>query len=335
MRVLYIGQNSEGTTSRMRAEKIRNLIGNQATFEIIDTHIPYFKSSNLERSIGFRYKLGPLIGKINKYILNHVSRYEYDLIWVDKGIFITKTTTSILRSLTRKLVHFTPDPAFVFHYSTHFKNSCHLYDYLVTTKLYEIKEYKRNCRGEIIYCTQGYDKYLHYPRHKFEEKEGVVFVGHFERERGDLIKFLLEEGLKVKLAGIKWENFAKANRKNDNLTYIGKGIYGEEYANVISSALFALGSVSKWVPELHTTRTFEIPACGTALLTEENFEISSFYKSDEVIYYSNHLELIDKINYYMKHKDELKELTTKGTQKVEVGGFEYEEIIKRILNKIL
>ena len=32
------------------------------------------------------------------------------------------------------------------------------------------------------------------------------------------------------------------------------------------------GLLAKWVPELHTTRTFEIPACGTALVTERNSE---------------------------------------------------------------
>lgn len=40
--------------------------------------------------------------------------------------------------------------------------------------------------------------------------------------------------------------------------------------------MFARGALSRRFPERHTTRTFEIPACGTVLITEWNEEISVF-----------------------------------------------------------
>ena len=52
--------------------------------------------------------------------------------------------------------------------------------------------------------------------------------------------------------------------------------YIEEYAKIISLSYFGLGLLSNWVPELHTTRTFEIPACNTCLITPKTIEIANF-----------------------------------------------------------
>jgi len=75
MNILYIGQYTSGTTSKMRAEQLKEIIhtsplGNrEVNFNVIDTHIPFNNTTRLWRSIGFRYKCGPLIKKINRYII--------------------------------------------------------------------------------------------------------------------------------------------------------------------------------------------------------------------------------------------------------------------------
>ena len=86
------------------------------------------------QSIGFRYKKGPLINKVNRYVLNNLEDKHYDLIWVDKAIYLKKQTALQLRQHASTLVHFTPDPAFSFHRSDLFYESMPLYDYMITTK---------------------------------------------------------------------------------------------------------------------------------------------------------------------------------------------------------
>jgi len=62
MNILYIGQYTSGTTSKMRAEQLKEIIhtsplGNrEVNFNVIDTHIPFNNTTRLWRSIGFRYK---------------------------------------------------------------------------------------------------------------------------------------------------------------------------------------------------------------------------------------------------------------------------------------
>lgn len=334
-RVLSIGIHSPGSTSLMRAQKIQQLLEGWE-MDVIDTEIPTKQAARIWQSIGFRYKKGPLIGKVNSYILDNLKDQHYDLIWVDKAIYLTKKTTQVLREHADKLVHFTPDPAFTFHRSKLFYDSMPLYDYMITTKSYEMEDFVRvmGSKDKVLYATQGFDKNLHRPLVPWEQKSGVAFIGHHEAERVEPIEALLKAGIDVTLAGIKWEEFAKSHQC-DNLHYLGNGVFGEEYVKALSSCLFAWGSVSKWIPEKHTTRTFEIPATKTALLTECNEELEGFFSDDEVIYYDGTVDLVQKVKYYSEHKEELKTIIEKGYNNVQTGGFDYESIIRKQLEIIL
>ena len=334
-KALYIGINSEGTTSKMRAGILKKILSNW-DFDIIDTDIHKKSMNRIWQSIGFRYKKGPLITKVNDYVLRNIQHDHYDLIWVDKAIYLSSKTTQFLKSHTDCLIHYTPDPAFTYHQSRHFYESLSAYDFVVTTKSFEIDSYKEAVmNGKVIYATQGFDKNLHKPLNNFEVKKGVCFIGHYEKTRAQIILNLLSNGVDVVLAGIKWERFVAQHKNNPHLKYLGNGVYGEDYVGTISKSLFGWGSVSKWIPEKHTTRTFEIPACGTALLTERNPELETFFNDDEVIFYDSEDEMIKKIIYYYNHLDELKILTNKGYERVVHDGRDYESIICNILRNCL
>lgn len=92
MKVLYIGIYRDGSTSKMRADKIRNILSNWE-MDVINTDIPKQSMWRIWQSIGFRYKKGPLIGKVNSYVLDSLDNRFYDLIWVDKAIYLTFKTT--------------------------------------------------------------------------------------------------------------------------------------------------------------------------------------------------------------------------------------------------
>ena len=336
MKFLYIGQYTLGTTSRMRGEALKAII-KPTIFEVIDANIPFFKTHRLLRSFGFRYKKGPLINNINKYIVAALKEETYDLIWVDKAVFITPKTTALLRSKAAKLVHFTPDPAFTFHKSKLFLKSLPYYDFLVTTKSYELEHYYKYIKTDkVLYATQGFDAKLHKAsKHPFSKKEGFVFIGHYENQRAVVLEKLLQNDIKITLAGIKWRQFAKKHQNNSNLIYLGDGVYGEDYVKTLQNAKMAWGALSKWVPELHTTRTFEIPACGTALVTERNSETASFFKNSEAIFYNDINDLVTQVKYYMSNNKSLETLTEKGTKTVHLQGKDYKSIIHTLLQQIL
>ncbi len=402
MNIIYIGQYTPGTTSKMRADQLKETLSKHLskiqlystdkkenntnlltftpsplTFKIIDTNIPFYQTNRIWRSLGFRYKKGPLIRKINKYIINEVNsligqkvnrivsensttnNYElntksynlnpntykstnlttyrsndlFTLIWIDKAIFLTPKTTQYLKSLTTKLVHFTPDMAFFGNQSSLFNKSLKYYDYMITTKTKEIVEYKKHgIDNNLIITTQGFDKEIHKPLMPFSEKENsVAFIGLYESYRDKIIQKLIDNQINVNLAGKGWILFVEKNKKNSYLSYFGEGLFSEDYTQFLSSSYFSIGLLSKNFPELHTTRTFEIPACGTALITEKNEETSSFFTNNEAIFYNDIDDIIDKIKYYQENIDELEILTQKGMQRVHKNGRDYNTIMTNIL----
>jgi spore maturation protein CgeB len=317
----------------MRGEYLKQLLP-QYNFFVINLDIPINATPRLLRSFGWRYKKGPLIKNIGNYIAKQLDgNYSYNLVWIDKGVFIEPDLIRALKRSSNKLVHFTPDPAFAYHKSRLFYSALSCYDYCITTKSFEIESYKKY-GVQTIFCTQGYDPDVHNPYHHFKDKKGVVFIGHKEDEREFIISKLVEKNIRVTVAGNHWEKFASRRKHNPNLIYKGKGIYGDDYAREISGALIGLGLLSRWIPELHTTRTFEIPACKTVLATEHNLETGSIFSDEEVIFFDDPDEVILKVEHYLIKKEKLIQFAEHGYNKVTNGGYSYSQILKKILSQI-
>jgi len=333
MRILYIGHYDEGSTSRMRGEILSRIFSPSEYFPI-NIDVPLKETSRLFRSIGWRFRIGPLISRINKWILQSTPSGHFDLVWIDKGVFIRPSVLGGLRQRCTTLVHFTPDPAFTYHRSILFYRALPLYDHCITTKSYELGAYKANGAKHVLLCTQGYDPGIHRPYHRFAEKEGVVFIGHREADREMIISRLLENNISVKLAGINWGSFAHKHRHNNHLQYHGDGVFGEAYARLLSGSLLGLGLLSRIVPELHTTRTFEIPACGTALVTEKNQSTGRILREGEVLLFKDANELVTKITDAMANREKLEQITAAGSKKVREGGYDYESILINLAGQI-
>jgi hypothetical protein len=336
MKALYIGQADLGSTSRMRFEILQELLNSE--IKLINISELINSSGKISRSLGWRFFFGPLIWRINSLIKKEVylKRETYDLIWVDKGVFIHPENLKKIKSRTRNLVHYTPDTAFFANNSRHFRSGMNTYDLLITTKSFELNEYcKRVSEKKIHLISQGYNPYVHYQRNSFEEKElAITFIGLCEPNRELLLNSILQDGHKVIIGGMGWKNFLKKNGDNNKLVYLGDKIWDIEYASAISRSSFAIGLLSKKFPELHTTRTFEIPACATCLVTERNQEIDDFFSEDEAIKYSSNKELLDKLNYFSTNIPKLEEITKKGKSRIEKDHRDYKNQIEMILKKL-
>lgn len=326
MKVVYIGQYGEGSTSRMRGERLRELLS-PASFQVIDLDRPLHAHSRLVRSIGWRLHAGPLITAVNRYIRKEAGG-DYDLCWVDKGNFITPATLRAIK--TGRLVHYTPDTAIVYNRSRHFFDSIPLYDYCITTKSFEVEGYCNRGVRNLLFCTQGYDPQIHRPYTPFDEKDGTVFVGLWEEGKERFLARLLEEKIKVTLAGAQWERFVRRYRNNPLLRYVGTGVFGEEYARLLSGARIGLGLLSKWFPELHTTRTIEIPACGTALAGERNSDTQGIFSEDQALLFGDESELLEKVRRALADAAYCGQVTEAGYRRITEGGFDYSSILRNI-----
>ena len=333
MKVLYIGQCEEGSTSRMRYEKLQLFFG--CEIELLNFTPIIQATPKLLRSLGWRYKIGPMISRINNDIASKIHRLQYDFIWVDKGVFIKPEIIKQLRHQTKKLIHITPDPAFLYHRSRFFNESVKYFDVCVTTKSFEIELYQKFGARNTYYLTQGFDKNIHRPHIEFESKKyDVCFIGHFEKERSELIQLLIDNDVRVVLAGIKWQSFVEKNA-NKKLIYFGSHVAGHDYARLISESRLGLGLLSKWIPEKHTTRTFEIPACKTCLVTESNDEIDNFFLDTECIKFKDATDCLKLVKSYLQTPEKIKEVSELGFNRVIKDRRDYESQIFDLCNSLI
>lgn len=326
----------EGSTSLMRFLNLKKQL--KYTFEIalINIQIEIDNTPKIYRSLGWRYKIGPLIEKINKRILSDlVGSSNFDFIWIDKGVFIKPNILKMLKKKTDKLIHYTPDPAFYYHRSRLFNGGLEYYTHVITTKSFELDLYSKKSNAKVIYSTQGYDEELHYPRVDFNNKEfDLCFVGHYENNRAQIIKSLLDLGFNISLAGPRWILFAWKYRKKNNLIYLGSYLLGDSYSYAISNSKASIGFLSKWIPEKHTTRTFEIPACGTVLITERTPEIEEIFTDNEVVYYSGSENILKVIKEMFEDDKILRTKSELGRNKVLNGMFSHSKIIYNLINEL-
>lgn len=318
MRHLHIGPARTGSTTLQRYKAIQQILPNW-DHELLDISIWLDSGNRFARSATYRFKIGPLVKKINQGIRKHLtqSQVTYDLIWVDKGIFIEKSTTELLRRYSVHLWHFTPDPAFLYHKSRKFESAIALYDHVITTKNFEMDYYlKFKSIDQITLVPQSIDLKWYSNHVPFQSrKNSILFVGHFEHNRKLLIAKLLNHSIPITLVGHKWEALAH-NNKYSTLEYLGNGVYGNAYVELLNQHKYALGLLSHWIPETHTTRTFEIPACGCVLFTPRTSDTNSYFSQQQAIFFDNAEEIIEQYYRLIDNPELAEEISISGYEQL-------------------
>lgn len=333
LRAAYVGILTPGSTSRMRAAWLKQLTPGWS-WEWVDTDPPLMSTARPWRSLAYRYHLGAAVTRINREVTSRLTGSHLDLIWVDKAVFLQRDTMGQLRLAGRKLVHYTPDTAFGPNSSRYFEASLPLFDLVVTTKSFDLPEYgKRVDAQRIMLVTQGFDPAVHYPRSPDEERQvGVAFIGLAEPARERAIGALLAAGVPIRLAGRGWSRFVSKWKNSPHLDFRGDDCFGDDYATALSSSWIGLGLLSKKFPEQHTTRTFEIPACGAVLATEDTAETRSYFARDEAVFFKDNVEMVHEIRRALSGgATELRALALSGRERVLRDRRDYPNILRSVL----
>lgn len=318
----------------MRAEWLRRLRP-EWEWQWIDTDGPMRASARVWQSLAFRAKVGPAVKAVQRAVQGQVGEGYLDWAWVDKGVFLAPEQVAALRARTGCMIHFTPDTAFHANRSRLFYDSMGYYDFAVTTKSFEVEEYERRMGvGRVLVTTQGYDAGIHFPRGGGEaRRREVVFVGLAEPDRERCLGMFLEQGVPVRLAGHGWGRFLARWGSAPHLQFEGEGLFGDGYAGLLSRSWVGVGLLSKRFPELHTTRTFEIPACGAILATERTADTERFFGAGEALFGADYGELVGKVKALLEAGSEVSmaAMAEAGRRRVLADGRDYGSVLGGIL----
>ena len=337
-KILFLGEVGIGQTSLMRLRAFQHL---GSDVQGVHTIEPWLKASWLNRRLQRQLQRGSIIDSINCTVLDTAKNFKPDIIWAEKQEYLRVDTLDILQSCGIQLVHFTPDPYFSLSWKRTrlMDEALGAFDVLVYCKRYEEQAYKALGKP-LIYMPLGYCDEVHRPLPSSDSCWfcDVGFLGGWEPRRERLLHEVAATGVNLKVWGGYWD-FLKDGRwslrrqvilqqlagkdswrfHQDLLlaqAYQGGEVYEDDYARALTGSRIGLGFLRKVCPDQHTTRTFEIPACGSMLLADRTEEHQSFFKEGrEAEFFSSVEELVDKTKYYTVHPSEREQIAVAGYQR--------------------
>jgi len=241
-----------------------------------------------------------------------------------------------------KIIFFSEDDMFAKHCQSKYFLAClPLYDVVFTTKSFNLNPEELPSLGarKVIYVKMAYDPNAHRPitinnpdGTNFESD--VSFIGTYESNRKDKLFFLAESGIKIRVWGNGW---AKYVGQHSNLQIENKPAYGDEYAKQICASKINLCFLRKMNRDLHTCRSFEIPACGGFMLAERTPDHQELFKENkEAVFFdiNNHQELLEKVRYYLDHEEERRAIAKAGRERCLNSGYSHHERLTWMMQQI-
>lgn len=296
--------------SKIHEEAISNAIIEKG--HIVDRfpYSKYYGSNYLTRKLyhlQIRIQFGPIIFLINKNLKKLISNNSYDFIFFYRPVLVNENIFALSSNKSILFIYNNDDP-FSSNYSKLFwkkymigiKYAHRIFYYRKKNRL----DYEKIGHSNTTLLRSYYIKTLNYPLIDTTSKyiSDVSFIGHFENDGRDLfLKYLLEEGINLKIYGPEWHKsscYLYFRNKLGDIFSLGK-----DYNIAINSTKIALVFFSKLNNDSYTRRCFEIPATKTFMLCEYSDEMNDLFIEDkEVVFFRNKYELKDKIIFYLSNE---------------------------------
>ncbi len=281
-----------------------------------------------------KLKLELDIDDLNKRILYHIKSFNPDIVFIVKGNSIYPWTLKYIKHKYSniKLVSFSNDNMYFWkNKSIYYYYGINYYDLVVSINIDPYRKIEEFYYGRVLYIDKSYSE----THHKFipvENKDyDCLFIGSYEKERFEIMKYLAENGVRVDIYGNMW-NKANVSNISENLKIHYKELVGDDYNHTLANAKVVLGFLRKVNLDTQTSRTFEIPACGGFMIMEYTKNQDRLFTEDkEAVYFRTKEELLHKAEYYIQHQSEAKTIVKNARLRCETDHYEYSYRIDEIL----
>jgi spore maturation protein CgeB len=221
------------------------------------------------------------------------------------------------------------------------------FDILFYCKRYEEADYAAIGKP-LVYMPLGYCDEVHRPLASTDPRWAceVGFLGGWEPRRERLLHEVAAATPDLKIWGGYWdflEDGRWALRRQLILDQLAGGdrycfhrdplvagawqggeVYADDYARALTGAKIGLGFLRKVCPDQHTTRTFEIPACGSMLLADRTEEHQAFFEEGkEAEFFDSAEELVDKVQFYAANESARSAMAFRGRERCVAGHYAY------------
>jgi len=302
-------------------------------------------------SLGFRiaWKMGIHrdTENVNSQIIEQVKTLKPDLLWIEKGNMIKPATLKKVRKLSPNTViaSYSDDDMFnKLNRTRAYADSLKHYDVVFTTKSYNANADELPALGakRCVMVDKAYDPSQHRPLDlgaTDRETYGadVGFIGSYAPERAEVIQYLAENDIQIRVWGNGWQGVSSASQ---NLQIERQPLVNTrddlKFSKGICATRINLGFLRKVNRDLQTDRSVEIPACGGFMLAERSAEHERLFEDGkEAVYFDSNQDLLEKIRYFLDHEDERKSICLAGRARCESSGYSHLERMRFMLKEAL
>jgi spore maturation protein CgeB len=337
MKILYSGPLGRWSTTEARRRALVDLGHEVHSLDVrkyLTTRPAWW--SAVERHV----LAGPHVAAYNRDLLRFACDVRPDLVWLDTGAFVRRTTVRKLRDLGAPMLAYNSDYLRYQQYSwRHYLASVPLYDIHVITNQLNVAVLRQLGAKKIVNTLAAFDPDLHRPpqltaedRERFDTD--VVFLGHCEAYYVRVLAALRRAGLRVRVWGPGWKRRAARGELADALQEPGQ-LWGPDGVKAMAVARICVGLVSNQNRSESTGRSFEVPAIGSFLLAQRTHEHAALYEEGtEAEFFSDLDELVQKARHYLRAEPERRAIAAAGHKRRWESGGTHVDRVGEILSAI-
>lgn len=269
---------------------------------------------------------GPITYYENNKVVKRAIKLNPDIILFWRGTYILTSTLQKLKNnlIHTKLVSYNNDDPFGSLYlqgNIHqkklwkrFISTIPLYDINFVYRAHNIEEYNNHGSKRTEIMLPGFKKSnVEDLTLSKEFDQDVVFIGHQEEYRVEVINYLLDHGIDVRVYGNWNVKDLSPNYKYGTTT----PIFGKEYFRAINRSKIALCFFSRLNRDEYTRRTFEIPAAYGCMCSEETESMLKMFEKDkESIYFRDKEECLSIIQDIIHNHIHRNSIVLNGNSKI-------------------
>ena len=300
---------------------------------IFDSNIIYPQYRRSLSSIDRRLKNGPISYLFSYLLKKWVNTNKIKIIWFDKQNYLRPELLDYFNKIGVYTIYFSHDDQFnIKNQSLIFHELIVKFNLIVTTKSYNVNEYKKNLNiSNILLINNAADPSIFYPKHDCQKEKqfNCSFVGFFENDRFNLINNIAKyHQVNIFSDDNRWYQGASGIAKNDS-------VWDADYNNVLNKSNINLCFLRKENRDLQTTRSIEIPMSGNLMLAERTSEHLNLFKEGfEADFFSSSEELISKVNFYTNNPDLALWIGGNGLARCINSGYTWKKTLTTVMNKI-
>lgn len=327
-KILFIGDLNEYGRGFQRYRTLKELGHYVTAFSHTKVSLPnHIESPTFLYRVFWKLKIPLDNMSVNAKICDANRHFPFDIIWIEKGNMIWPWTLWRIKKYAphAKLISCSEDDMYASHgHSLWYRFGLCYYDFVFTTKTYNLLELKLFGAKNTRLFLDSYDEKTHRPIHltKTEEERfscDVGAIGAFEEERAESLLYLAEHGIKVVVWGNGWGRWAN---RHPNLIIKNEFLFGEDYSKAICATKINLNFLRKANRDEVTSRSIEIPACGGFMLGERTRRHLEFFEEGkEAEFFDSNEEMLKKVKYYLEKNETRKKIAHAGRERCVKSGY--------------